>query len=189
MNRFERLSISLSLVINGLCLNPLVAESKNIDFSEIRSTNKDDLLDIPLLDRRIIRLDETSDKKISDLNEVKNEPIKTLINNGLFSVVWEDQEKTFLLIDTYAFDSELLIEQDVNQVIEDSLNSLVNYTSCYPRRGPAGMTGATGTTGVTGVTGVSGAKGSTGSTGAIGRTGTTGQPELPEIQDQQVLFP
>lgn len=173
MKRFERLSIPLFLIISGLCLNPLVAESKNIDFSEIRSTNKD-LLDIPLLDRRIIRLDELSDKKLSDLNEVKNEPIKTLINNGLLSVVWEDQDQTFLIIDSYEFDAELLAEQNVDKVIEDSLDTLASYTSCYHRRGPAGMTGATGTTGVTGMTGATGAAGATGLSGATGSTGATG---------------
>ena len=179
MRYFDSLSICTFLLIGGISFNPLSGELKKVDFSTISSFEKDDFSKYPLLDRTIIILDEFSDKNVSDSSKIKNEPIKTILNKGLLSVAWENEEQTYLIVDSYEYDSNLTSKQNLDEVIENNLDIIAGY-SCRHRKqkpclnGPTGPTGIQGSTGPTGQTGVAGNDGTPGITGATGLTGAEG---------------
>ena len=182
MNKIIKLSISLSLFLGGIFSSSLIAESNKLDLKMINPTN--DFQHLPLMDRKIIKLENENNS--NDLN-ANNEPIKTLLNYGLLSVVYENEEKTVQIIDSYEYDAQLLSNYDLNEVLKLNLDILEATTySCRFRShcptgpegaaGPGGAAGIgiTGGTGGTGVTGATGATGLAGSTGVIGATGATG---------------
>jgi|GEM_PF-2142987 len=191
MNKIIKLSISLSLFLGGSFSSSLIAESNKFDLKVTDSTEKNDFQHLPLMDRKIIKLENENTNYLN----ANNEPIKTVLNNGLLSVVYENEEKTVQIIDSYEYDAQLLSHYEFNEVLKVNLNILeaTNY-SCRPRpsshcptgpvglsepgitgeTGGAGFIGATGVTGATGATGAAGSAGATGVTGSIGATGAIG---------------
>jgi len=69
--------------MGGIALTPLYGELKNNSTS---SFFLEDYSDLNLLDRRIIKSQDPSTKTISVSNDIKNEPVTTILNDGLLSV-------------------------------------------------------------------------------------------------------
>jgi len=166
--------------MGGIALTPLYGELKNNSTS---SFFLEDYSDLNLLDRRIIKSQDPSTKAISVSSDIKNEPVTTILNDGLLSIAWENEEHTFFIVDSYEYDLNLLSELDVNEVIEKNILLMERSFECHhrkPLQGPTGTTGPTETVGPTGTdcTGGVGATGATGPAGAtsgiIGQTGATG---------------
>ena len=179
MRYFDSLSLCSFLLIGGFYFNPLFGESKKIDASIISYIVRDDFSDLLLMDRTIIILDELSDHNISDPKKIKHEPIKTLLNKGLLSVVWENEEQTYLIVDSYEYDSNLLCEHNQSEVLKNNLdiigsNSYQHQTQAIGSTGATGPTGSQGSTGPTGTAGQAGQAGINGQTAAVGATGLTG---------------
>lgn len=182
-----KLNLCFFLIMGGSLFNPLSAEPKKFDSPVISLVENDDFSIFPLLDRRIILSEETSDKDVSAYSEVKNELVTTILNDGLLSVIRADEAQTFFVVDSYEYDADLLLQQPLSDAIEHNIKMAEHSISCDGRRplrgppGPAGATGATGigtegTTGPTGATGMTGETGATGATGVAidGATGATG---------------
>ncbi len=182
MRYFDSLSLCSFLLISGFSLNPVSGELKKVDFTSISSFENDDFSEFPLLDRTIIMYGESSDKIVYDPNNVKSEPIKKVLNKGLLSVAFENEEQTYLIVDSYEYDLNMTSRDNLGEAIENNLDIITNY-SCRRRvqapcmtgpTGPTGSTGPTGTAGLPGVTGITGTTGLRGPTGARGPTGLTG---------------
>lgn len=174
MNIFK-FSVCIPLLA-GIIFAPLTAESKKLDLKVSVPVEKNDFSDLLLLDRKIVKSETNSEDPINNLI-VDEEPIKTVINNGLLSVVYENNQKTIQIIDSYEFDGEILAQYDLEDVLKLNFDTLgtTSYECqvCRPT-GPTGFTGATGSFGMTGATGNTGATGLTGVTGATGAKGNTG---------------
>jgi len=69
--------------MGGIAFTPLMGESK--DNSQSFFFNEE-YKDLNLLDRRIIKSQDPSTKTISVSNDIKNEPVTTILNDGLLSV-------------------------------------------------------------------------------------------------------
>ncbi len=201
-NSYHKTQICFFLLMGGIASQPLTGEIKKNNSQAFNF--EEDFSGMNLLDRRIIKSQGPSIDYFYDSNEIKNEPVTTILNDGLLSVAWENKEHTFFIIDSYEYDSNLLSKCDVNEVIEKNLTLMEDCfaTHCKSRpkcptgaTGPTGAVGATGTdctggvgptgptgpsgsilgiVGPTGATGITGLTGVTGTTGATGITGVTG---------------
>lgn len=175
MKFFLKTSLYLSLIA-GVSFAPLSAQA--LDFMVNSPLLKNDFSKLPLLDRKIIKSEDANEEN-SDYLKLNNEPTKTLLNNGLLSVVYENEAQTLIVVDSYEYDSELLSNNDFDETLKLNFDLLdtVSY-GCHHRckPGATGVNGATGATGATGLAGPTGASipGRTGATGATGATGSTG---------------
>ncbi len=153
MKIFSKYSLYLLLTI-GASFSPLLAETKSLDHT-VNSPimKKNDFNNLPLLDRKIIKAEDANDEN-NNYMKLKNEPVKTLLNNGLLSVVFENDDQTLHVVDSYEYDSVLLSDNDFEETLKLNLDTIgaADY-ACHSRRGRTGAIGATGATGAAGLAG------------------------------------
>ncbi len=164
-NSCRKTQIYFFLLMGGIAFTPLKGELKKDSQSPFI---KEDYSNLKLIDRRIITL-QNSDDSFSDSSEIQNEPIATILNDGLLSVARENKEQTFCIVDFYEYDLNLLSQFDVNEVIEKNSVQMEHCFKSHCKKQPRGQTGPRGATGATGPNGLGG----TGATGPIGATGPT----------------
>lgn len=202
MKNSYNISLYLVLLMASQCQS-LFSEPSKFEFPLSSIKNKQ-LIDLNLLDRRIIDAGEkTDDEKILDYAQIKDEPITTILNDGVLTLAWENEEQTYYIVDSYEYDLNLISKTDLNEVIENNLQLIelsiekerhrrpiqgppgptgptgANGTSGFGATGPTGLQGPTGppgaTSGILGPTGMTGNTGALGATGVTGLTGQTGQ--------------
>lgn len=183
MRYFNSLSLCTFLSAGCLYFAPATGNENKFDFPSVMPKEMEDYSHYPLLDRTIIIAEGRPHKNISN-PKMKNKPVNTIFNDGLLSVVWENEEETYLIVDSYECSAYALSRESQENVLKTNLESIrsslslrreppINYralSTCSPR-GPEGPQGATGDTGPTGPLGGSGPTGSTGPTGPTGPTG------------------
>ena len=168
MKIFLKTSLYLSLIA-GASFAPVSAQT--LDLTVNLPLEKNDFSKLPLLDRQIIKSEDANEEN-SDYLKLNNEPTKTLLNNGLLSVVYENEAQTLIVVDSYEYDSETLSNNDFDETLKLNFDLLgtVSYGCSRRCKSPTGATGSNGANGVTGATGT----GTTGVTGLLGPTGATG---------------